>query len=73
MPRPLKERTPPYRIALAKTEIAPDPNVSAVLHRWVEQCRALRHGPTTWIKTPICHLFTRRRYGAPIMSAAVTC
>jgi hypothetical protein len=58
-----------YRIALAKTEIAFDPNVSAVLRRWLEQRKALMP-----IDSPEQnpYLFPGRRYGEHITTAGVT-
>ena len=58
-----------YRIALAKTEIALDPNVSAVLRRWLEQRRALMLFDNA-DQNP--YLFPGRRYGEHITTAAVT-
>ncbi len=58
-----------YRIALAKTEIALDPNVSAVLRRWLELRKTIM--PLDDAQTnPF--LFPGRRYGEHITTSAVT-
>lgn len=58
-----------YRVALAKTEITLDPNVGAVLRRWLEKRKALMvfdHAD----ENP--YLFPGRRFGEPITTAGVT-
>lgn len=58
-----------YRIALAKTEITLDPNVSAVLRRWLYLRKAIM--PLDDAQTnPF--LFPGRRYGEHITTSAVT-
>ena len=58
-----------YRIALAKTEIALDPNVSAVLRRWLELRKVAM--PLDDAQTnPF--LFPGRRYGEHITTTGVT-
>ena len=58
-----------YRIALAKTEIALDPNVSAVLCRWLEQRKTLMLFDNA-DQNP--YLFPGRRFGEHITTAGVT-
>jgi hypothetical protein len=58
-----------YRIALAKTEIALDPNVSVVLRRWLERRDTLMLFDNAE-QNP--YLFPGRRYGEHITTAGVT-
>jgi site-specific recombinase XerD len=65
----IEDRDGRYRIALAKTEIALDPNVSAVLRRWLDLRKAIM--PLDDVQTNP-YLFPGRRYGEHITTAAVT-
>lgn len=65
----VEARNGQYRIALAKTEIALDPHVSAVLRRWLELRKTLMVFDNA---EQNAYLFPGRRYGEHITTAGVT-